>query len=328
MHLNFVRCPPGDRDFVADANRDPAYRGHLAGGSTVAELRAGTAAIAAHATIRKPHPAVSVTAGRLGGVPCETLVGPDADEGRTLLYLHGGAFTRGSLEIGRGNASLLAAASAVRVIAVAYRQAPEHRYPAAPHDVLNAYQALRAAGTSAKRIAVVGESSGGCLALGLAVMLADQPSELPAGIAAISPMTDLELRGASWLFNGDKDLADLETGRRLSGLYIDDSQRSDPMASPARHHFRACCPIFIGVGSHETMLSDAERTAFRADETGVDVELTIYEGMPHGFTRFDVGIGTQAIVDAAQWCVARMERPGPGHGQPSTITSAWGRPNT
>ena len=54
------------------------------------------------------------------------------------------------------------------------------------------------------------------------------------------------------------------------------------------------------------MLSDAERTAFNADEAGVAVTLPIYEAMPHGFTRFNVDIGTQAISDAAAWCVARL----------------------
>ena len=112
-------------------------------------------------------------------------------------------------------------------------------------------------------------------------------------------MTDLELRGASWHFNADKDVADLNLGRRLIALYIDDAQRSEAVASPVRQHFRGCCPIFIGIGSHETMLSDAERTAFNVDEAGVAVTLSIYEAMPHGFTRFNVDIGTQAIKYAA-----------------------------
>ena len=54
------------------------------------------------------------------------------------------------------------------------------------------------------------------------------------------------------------------------------------------------------------MLSDAERTAFNADEAGVAVTLHIYEAMPHGFTRFNVDIGTQPISDAEAWCVARL----------------------
>ena len=119
-------------------------------------------------------------------------------------------------------------------------------------------------------------------------------------------MTDLERRGASWLFNADIDVADRKLGCRWIALHIDDAQRSEAVASPVRQNFRGYRSIFIGVGSHETMVSDAERTAFNADEAGVAVTLPIYEAMPHGFTRFNVDIGTQAISDAAAWCVARL----------------------
>ena len=54
------------------------------------------------------------------------------------------------------------------------------------------------------------------------------------------------------------------------------------------------------------MPSDAERLARNADEAGVDVQLHLYDGMPHGFTRFETAIGTQAVSDMAQWCRARL----------------------
>ena len=119
-------------------------------------------------------------------------------------------------------------------------------------------------------------------------------------------MVDLDQRGASWIFNADKDLADLETGRQAVGLYVSDTQRRDPVASPVRFHFRNCCPVLLSVGSHETMLSDSERLAHKADEAGVDVTFNVYEDMPHGFTRFDTTIGTGAILDAARWCAKRL----------------------
>ena len=125
MQVNFIRSSHSDRDFVAAANDDPQYRAHLSFARSVEQMRDGTAAIASHESVRKPHHEVLVSAVELGGVGCEMLMPAGADAQRTLLYLHGGAFTRGSLDIGRGNASLLAAASGVRVLAVGYRQAPE-----------------------------------------------------------------------------------------------------------------------------------------------------------------------------------------------------------
>jgi acetyl esterase/lipase len=54
------------------------------------------------------------------------------------------------------------------------------------------------------------------------------------------------------------------------------------------------------------MLSDAERVAHRANEAGVEVTLAVYDSMPHGFTRFDIGIGNQALQDAVRWCHAAL----------------------
>lgn len=306
MQLQFRASAEQDRARIAAANRRLAELGHLSSQTSVETMRSGTAAIAGNDLVRQPPAGVHIEAGTLAGLRCETYRTDQATAGARIVYLHGGGFTRGSLALGRANAATLALESGVAVTAVAYRQAPEHRYPAASDDVFAVWQALRNEGLEAAQIALVGESSGGCLALGLLVTLSAQPSAPPAGIAALMPMTDLELAGASWLFNADKDVADLATGRRLVDLYIDAAQRREPLASPVRHHFRGSCPLFIGIGGHDTMLSDAERTAHRAADAGVDVALHLYEAMPHGFTRFDVPIANQALRDAATWCAARL----------------------
>lgn len=57
----------------------------------------------------------------------------------------------------------------------------------------------------------------------MAVMLRNQPHQLPAGIAALSPMTDLSLQGASWLYNAGNDVINAETSRRLVGLHLGDA---------------------------------------------------------------------------------------------------------
>ena len=308
MQLQFIPASATDRAAVAAILQSPDFRAALAGGPSVADLRAGAAAATANAAVRQAPPDVAITELPLGGVACESMEAPGADRSRVLLYLHGGAFTRGSLALGRANAATLAQASGLRVLAVGYRQAPEHPYPAAPDDVRHAYDALRASGVPARAIAVVGESSGGCLALGLAAHLDGQPGAMPAAIAALSPLTDLELRGASWLCNAATDVADRAMGERMIALYADARQRQDPLASPVRHHFRGCCPLLIAIGSHETMLSDAEYTARRADEAGTPVTLRLYEGMPHGFTRMKLAIANQALAETAAWCRMQLDQ--------------------
>ena len=163
-----------------------------------------------------------------------TTAGADAE--KAVIYIHGGAFVRGSLDLGRANAALLASATGVRVVAVGYRQAPEHPYPAALRDVQAVYEELLREGSMPQAIAVVGELSGGCLALGLAATLRERTAELPAGLAALPPLADLELRGASWVFNADKDVADIEMGRKAISLYANEMQRREPGASPIRFH--------------------------------------------------------------------------------------------
>jgi len=296
MHLQFNPSTRDEREQVAAANRELSALGHLSGQASVAGMRTGTAAIAAHTLVRQPLPEVQITVGTLAGLPCETYRTPDASVASRIIYLHGGGFTRGSLALGRANATWLAAKSGVPVTAVAYRQAPEHRYPAAPDDTFAAWEALRGEGLPANQMAVVRLEACGQVA--------------PAGVAALMPMTDLALSGASWVFNAGKDVADLATGRRLVDLYIDAERRREPQASPVHHHYRDACPVFIGIGSHDAMLSDAERTAHRIVEAGVDVTFNLYEAMPHGFTRFDVPIANQALSDVARWCVARLNPSG------------------
>jgi len=307
-----IECTPAqgaDREFVAHALADAGYQRHYAGATSIAGMREGTAAIAAHEFVRQLHPEVRVTPLRIAGIGCEALTLPNGDPRRTLLYVHGGGFVRGSLDMARGNASWLAAAAGVRVLAVGYRQAPEHPFPAAPQDVLAVYEALLAEAGAPQALAVVGESSGGTLALGLAAWLEARATPLPAAIAALSPMADLELRGASWQYNAAKDVADRATGCRAVQAYLGPASPRDALASPMSHHFHACCPLLLSIGSHETMLSDTERLAFQADAAGVEVTLKVYEDMPHGFTRFKTAIGTQALNDAAQWLVRRLQRP-------------------
>jgi acetyl esterase/lipase len=84
------------------------------------------------------------------------------------------------------------------------------------------------------------------------------------------------------------------------------TSRRGAVASPVHFDSHRCCPLFIGFGGHETMLGDAEHLARKADEAGVDVTLQVCEGMPHVRTPLPTTIGTQALLDAAQWCRDRL----------------------
>jgi len=313
MNIAYIRATPEDLAAARTILQDAAYARAYAGPQTLQAMREGTDSLLMHSAVRQPPADVRVVPRQIAGVPCEIIQTDGADEQHALLYVHGGAFIRGSLALGRANAALLAQLTGIQVIAIGYRQAPEHPYPAASNDVRQVYEALLASGLPPQAMAVVGESSGGCLALGLAVDLHAHALAMPAGIAVLSPMTDLRLPGASWWYNHDKDVASREIGQKAISLYIDPSRIQEPLASPVGFHFSGCCPLFLGIGSHETMLSDTEYLARRADAVGVSVDLRIYEAMPHGFTRLKAPIAMQALRDTADWCCSVLQRQAQSH---------------
>jgi len=112
-----------------------------------------------------------------------------------VLYLHGGAYALGSVDIHREFISRLAGTTRTCILAINYRLAPEHPYPAALEDTLAAYQWLLDAGYASSQIVIAGDSAGGGLTLAALVALRDAGDPLPAGAVCISPM---KVFGYNW----------------------------------------------------------------------------------------------------------------------------------
>jgi monoterpene epsilon-lactone hydrolase len=306
MKLRHTNASSEDKAYVEALLNDRKFQSFYSQPATVEAMRAANAALASGDKLKAVAPGVAIDPIELAGLPCECLNAPGSDESKIILFLHGGGFIRGSLELGRANAAELAGYTGVTVIAAAYRQAPEHPFPAATSDTMEFYLALLARGYAASDIVVVGESAGGCLALTLLPHLAREDMALPAGVAGISPMTDLRLSGAAWHFNALRDIATREMGERMLGLYIPADQRDDPLAAPVNSPVPPGSAILLCVGTHETMLSDVERYARHAEANGADVSLHLYEAMPHGFTKFAIPMARLAIADVAEWCSGRL----------------------
>ena len=124
--------------------------------------------------------------------------------GRVMLWFHGGAFVAGSPRTHAGLLARLARMGRLEVVAPAYRLAPEHPFPAAVEDALTAFDGLVARGYAPGNIVIGGDSAGGNFALGLlAGLLGD--GVRPAGVVALSPVTDLTFSGASIAANAVRD---------------------------------------------------------------------------------------------------------------------------
>ena len=171
------------------------------------------------------------------------------------------------------------------VLTIDYRVAPENPYPAALEDAVSAYQWLLGQGWFAEDIIVAGDSAGGGLAMALCHYLKDHGMQLPCGIVAMSPWTDLMASGESYDTNYERDPLFGNTRDSLiyNKDYVGDHDPMDAYISPLYGDFRGFPPMLIQVGSYEMLLSDSVSVASKARHQGVKVRLSIYDGMFHIF---------------------------------------------
>jgi monoterpene epsilon-lactone hydrolase len=255
---------------------------------------------AAFAPAGRLHPLpddVRVTEVTAGGVPAHWLDAPGSGPGRVLLFMHGGGYELGSLRSDGELAARLGRASGMRVLFPEYRLTPEHPFPAAVDDVRAAWRWLRAdQGLGAGSIAVAGASAGGGLAVALLVAIGDAGDALPAAAVLMSPTVDLTSSGASMTERVDQDpFSTPALLGQLASDYLAGADPRTPLASPLFASLAGLPPLLIQVGTADLLLSDSERLAAAAAEAGVDVTLTIGEGLPHVYP---IMLGTPEAAEA------------------------------
>ena len=122
-----------------------------------------------------------------GGVEGEWISPANAPLDKAVLYFHGGGFRIGSVASHRDLIARIARASGRRVLAINYRLAPEHRFPAALDDALAAYGWMLDRGLKADNVAFAGDSAGGNLVLAAMLALRDRGLALPISAVLMSP---------------------------------------------------------------------------------------------------------------------------------------------
>ena len=209
----------------------------------------------------------------------------DERRGGVVLYLHGGGYTCGSLDYAKGFAATLASECGVRVFCAAYRLAPENRYPAALEDALTAYDYLLRKGYGAKQILLCGESAGGGLLYALCLKLKQLGRELPCGLIAISPWTDLTGSGESYAANRDNDPSLTEELLAFyARCYTDDP--TDPLCSPLFGDLTGLPPSLLFAGGDEILLDDARRLHQRLRQCGCWSRLLIAPERWHAYVLY------------------------------------------
>jgi acetyl esterase/lipase len=218
------------------------------------------------------------------GLPLEWSLASGSDPSRVLLFFHGGGYCSGSIASHRGMVTAAGRAAGARTLAVGYRLAPEHPFPAALEDAAAAYSMLLARGFSPHRIAIGGDSAGGGLTLGLMISLRDADRPLPACAWLVSPWVDLEMTGASMESKAPIDpLIQKSYLQELAGAYLAGADPKNPLISPLCGDLSGLPPLLAQVGSAETLLDDAVRIVARAGAADVPASLEIWPHMIHAW---------------------------------------------
>ena len=222
----------------------------------------------------------------LGTIPVSRVMGSGVRPGRTIFFLHGGGYVTGSPALYRHVTWRFAAAARAELIAVDYRLAPACPFPAALNDAATAWRALLAEGVMPKRVAFLGDSAGGGLALALAMRLRDEGVPLPGAIVAISPWTDLAITGTSSRPGSADPMLKASDLDAFAAHYLNGGNPREPYISPLYGDPRGLPPTLLQVGSDEILRDDSERMAARMREAGCDVTLEIWPRMPHVWHAF------------------------------------------
>ncbi len=201
-----------------------------------------------------------------------------------VLFMHGGGWVLGGLDSHDELVRRLVAGSGLTIVAVDYRLAPEHPFPAALDDAFAALCHLAAGGSP---VVVAGDSAGGGLAAALAMLARDRGGPPVSGQLLLYPMLDSRADSASYRENGSGFYITAEHLRWFWRQYLPDPGRAaDPYASPAHGELHGLPPAAIVVPDLDPLRDDALGFAAALAAAGGEVEVSRHRGAFHGFLAF------------------------------------------
>jgi len=241
----------------------------------VARLRASMRPVTAHGVVPA---SVSVTPVVADGVRCEWLCDAASDPDRRLIYLHGGAYVGGDLDMYRAHAARLAYLSGCSVLNVDYRLVPEFTIADAREDAMRAYRWAEQQGprgaARARRLFIAGDSAGGGMALTATYGLLDDDRRCPDALVALSGALDMCMTEAI-------PEAQRELFTRIKAFFLGRLDPRSPIVSPIYGAIASLPPLLLQVGGAELALVENIRFHERARAAGVDVTFELWPEMPH-----------------------------------------------
>jgi len=250
---------------------------------------------------------------QMGGVTVED-IRPHGwnDNGKVLVYLHGGGYALFSARSTFPVAVPMAKATGLRIVSVNYTPAPRAHFEEIQRQIVSVFDALIEAGYAMRDIAIYGESAGGALTASTVLNLRDQGKGMPAAAVFWSPNTDLSSRDDTTVtLDPDDPILTysmlLATG---SKAYAGDVALDDPRVSPLYADLsKGFSPALIVVGTKEMLLSSSVRFYQALEAAGQPVKLDVYEGMWHAFPQYDLPESRVAVGKSAKFVNDHLHQP-------------------
>jgi epsilon-lactone hydrolase len=266
---------------------------------------------AMHLLTREPE-GVSYAEEDAGGVEALWCIPADSNPDAVLLHSHWGGTVYASMHSDRKAAAHIARAAGVRSLVLNYRRAPEYKFPAQIDDVRHAYDWLLQEGYPPDKIASVGHSIGGNLAISLALGLRDEGAALPGAIVSMSPWVDLPMTNETITSNADRDKIQsrprLEFFRSawLDGTGVD---YQDPRVNVFAADLSGLPPIAVYYGTDELLAGEAAEFARRAQAAGNDVLVRAVPAGQHSMVPLGAGWVPEvnaAIAEIGDWLPSKL----------------------
>ncbi len=237
----------------------------------------------------------------------ERLSGGDCQEGRLIIYYHGGGFVFGSSQSHRTITSHLAVLAKSEVLSVDYRLAPESPAPTAHNDCFAVYRWVLEQGYDPALITLAGDSAGGNLALSTAIRARDANLPLPGSIVMMSPALDLAGEGASHKTEPEPPLLTRQLMGFFNAAYVLDGDLSSTSVTPFSSNLHGLPPVLVHVGDWELLRDDSITITERLRQAGVEAELKVWPGMVHCWQLFAPMLeeGMQSLHEVADFIRAR-----------------------
>ncbi len=232
----------------------------------------------------------------------------ESDSLPVLLYFHGGGYCVGSLDSHDSLCRALAALTPCCVLNVAYRLAPEYRFPTAVHDAQDAYQWVLSSGSEynldVTRIAVGGDSAGGTLATGLTIVARDSKWPQPVLQVLLYPCTSAWQNTVSHFRLAQGYLLDAPTLQWMFAHYLrDETDRMDARFAPLEaSDLSALAPALLVLAEYDPLIDEGISYGDKLNSAGVSTQIKIYSGVTHDFARLGniVTEASQVRKDIAQ----------------------------